>query len=478
MTKRAVFLFYVALTLWLALHHEPWRDEADSWLMARDATVSQIIAIGPDSGHPPLWYFLLKPLSLSGLPYAAQPALNLIIIWVAAWLLVFRSPFPSLLSGSILFTDFFSFEYSVIARNYALGIMGLFMYLAASDRRVKHPNWLRIAGVFIMSLASFFTLIPAASLFLIEALKSLGNRAKKNRVIFPPNTWLMLACVLVGALSLWPSGRGQFSGRILDHFFSQAPIDAMSTLLMPRQDYSGIYSTLAAGALVATGILTMKLRWQAALFFTLSVLSLLLVFASVFYQVDAPRYAGMLFVYTVSAAWLATSIKKSEPSESHKIRRQLWAMILFFFLAQLPDTISIWVRETISPFTDAPAVANKLIAIGGTRKLVSCLPPTLCESVLLRMPGQTRFLYPGIGFGTHGFWDRQHIKAARMSPDQGLKWTRAFLEKEEITTAGWIFMSQRPLSNPAAEGLREITPTTSEAWGVKDETFYIYSTQD
>ena len=40
-----LFGAYVTLTLWLTANHELWRDEADSWLLARDGSVADIFKI-------------------------------------------------------------------------------------------------------------------------------------------------------------------------------------------------------------------------------------------------------------------------------------------------------------------------------------------------------------------------------------------------------------------------------------------------
>ncbi|NDE14018.1 hypothetical protein EBZ80_03720, partial [bacterium] len=95
--------------------------------------------------------------------------MHLSIIWAAAWLLVFRSPFPWVVSASVLFTYFFSFEYSIIARNYALGILGIFLYCSVSDEPSSgRERGAKTLSMFVMSLASLFTLISAAILFLTE----------------------------------------------------------------------------------------------------------------------------------------------------------------------------------------------------------------------------------------------------------------------------------------------------------------------
>lgn len=446
--------------------------------MVRDASIGQILAIGHDSGHPPLWYLLLKPMAAAGLPYAAQPALHLFIIWAAAWLLVFRSPFSWKISASVLCTYFFSFEYSVVARNYSLGILGLFLYSSASrDNENRSWAW-RCAATYIMSLASLFTLVSAAILVFVEYIRPHDQHLEKSKITRQPFFWAMVAAVLSGAVTLWPSGTGQFSGVLFNRLIIEAPIDSLSTLLMPRQDYHVVYAAVCAAWLLATGFVILRRDVYSALFFTTAVLSLFVVFSSVHYQIDAPRYAGMIYVFAVTALWISLRREKEAMQPDENSPQSAWYLIALFCIAQMPDTLSTWWQETLLPFTDAPAVASALMNSGGMEKVVACSPPTNCESVLLRMPDNKEFLYPGIGFGTHGFWDKRHRTATLMSADKALQWTKEFAGSEVIRNQGMIFMSPSALPNPESLGVRELVFIQSRAWAVRDEAFHIYSTLD
>ena len=121
-----VFVAYAALTLWVTLHHEPWRDEADTWLIARDATLVETLRIPAHRGVPLLWDFLLRPFAKAGAPYLAQQLLNLACAWGAVLLLMWSRAFPPLLKAIFPFSFYASFEYAAIARPYALLMLLLF----------------------------------------------------------------------------------------------------------------------------------------------------------------------------------------------------------------------------------------------------------------------------------------------------------------------------------------------------------------
>ena len=66
------FLAYALATFFVLRHHEPWRDEAYTWLVARDLTLPGIIIQMGHAGHPSLWPLLLSIPAKLGFPYAAE----------------------------------------------------------------------------------------------------------------------------------------------------------------------------------------------------------------------------------------------------------------------------------------------------------------------------------------------------------------------------------------------------------------------
>jgi len=54
-----IFIVYIAIIFITGYHHEPWADEAQAFLHARDFSISELIFEKLKyEGHPILWYFL------------------------------------------------------------------------------------------------------------------------------------------------------------------------------------------------------------------------------------------------------------------------------------------------------------------------------------------------------------------------------------------------------------------------------------
>ena len=64
----ATLSMFIAIAAAASFYHEPWSDEAQAWLIARDLSIPQILRIMTYEGSPPLWHLLLKALIWLHLP--------------------------------------------------------------------------------------------------------------------------------------------------------------------------------------------------------------------------------------------------------------------------------------------------------------------------------------------------------------------------------------------------------------------------
>lgn len=135
--------------------HEPWFDEAQAWLIARSASIRDIILTIPHyEGHTPLWHLILLPLARSRIPYEwGLKATSILLSAAASGLILFKAPFPRLVRMIMPFTFFLFYQYGVISRNYSL--MLLAFVLTAACYRTRHNRPVR----FVLCLA----LLAAAS---------------------------------------------------------------------------------------------------------------------------------------------------------------------------------------------------------------------------------------------------------------------------------------------------------------------------
>ncbi|MGH9362565.1 MAG: hypothetical protein ACRD2T_11675, partial [Thermoanaerobaculia bacterium] len=200
---------YVLVTAFTAWHHEPYNDEADAWLVARDASPAELFRLTGHGGSPVLWHLLLMPLAKLGLPYGAMRLVPLLLAWAAAALLLRCAPWPRSTRALVVFSYFVLCEYGVVMRSYAITLLLLFAAAALWRRRFERPL-LFAAVVALLANANVLSLFAAATLggFFLWDLLQRGR---------PPARALVAAAVMLLAgvaavVQLVPQGPTQFPG--------------------------------------------------------------------------------------------------------------------------------------------------------------------------------------------------------------------------------------------------------------------------
>jgi len=159
--------YSAAVVLW---KHEPWADEAQAWLIARDCSgVELLFQRLRYEGPPGLWYLILMVPSKI-LPY--YPTIQVISFSIAvAGIFVFwrTSPFPPILKTLFPFTYFIFYQYAVVARSYVLLPLLIFLvghYYPQRFRRV----YLFTLLLCLLAYVSVFSALIAISTMLVHFL--------------------------------------------------------------------------------------------------------------------------------------------------------------------------------------------------------------------------------------------------------------------------------------------------------------------
>ena len=129
---------YFSFHLFLILHHEAFRDEAQAWTIAKNTTFSELFADLSIEGHPCLWFLIIRPFAKLGLSFRSFSYISLIFMTVSAAVFLFRAPFGNILKVISLFSFAFCYNSPVMPRTYCV-ITLLIMILAVlwPDRTEK-----------------------------------------------------------------------------------------------------------------------------------------------------------------------------------------------------------------------------------------------------------------------------------------------------------------------------------------------------
>ncbi|HEV7838168.1 MAG TPA: hypothetical protein VGO75_08900, partial [Gemmatimonadaceae bacterium] len=279
-----VFLaLYVVLAAVLLLTHEGWRDEADSWLMVRDAPLGHVPTILGRAGTPMLWYALLVPFARAGLPYLSQFVLHALIAIAAVAVLLRNAPFGIALKVLLAFSYFLGFEYLAVARSYALMVLLLFL-MAQRYQKKEFP----------LLLALFMnTTVHALLIGVGLAAVAAWERRKWKPIAIMVTGGLIAAIPIILA-------RGEATVDPFGIVRWKAPLQAMAGAFMPtiairRMFLVGIAAFAAAAWALRRDIKALLiLGWSwAALFFIYT-----------FVYIGDLRHFGLLLMTMLFALWI------------------------------------------------------------------------------------------------------------------------------------------------------------------------------
>ena len=347
------------LLLFGGARHEPWFDEAQAWLIARDASPWKIVAhVARYEGTPALWHLLIWGLQRLGLAYAQLYLVSSACALTGAALVLFRSPFPIWIRMGIVFSYFFAYQYAVVARSYALDL--LFVPLIATMYRSRHERPL-IYGLVLGLTAnanahSFVLCIPLA----LEQAWSVLKGRRSPQSLSGPIVYAVLA--LAAAAQAWPPHDPDFNSAGGIQLMGARPVIILLEGLIDRSDIfsdpgPGLHIFLSGVILSLLVIVTTALLAKAARTATVpaamfggTFLFMLLVYSNYW-------HSGIFFLILVFTLWTCwCGLSRMSQSGQRWLRLGLGALLG----VQVVCTGAAWSRDWTSDYSAARALAPVL----------------------------------------------------------------------------------------------------------------------
>lgn len=222
-------------------YHEPWYDEAQSWLIARDAGIGELLrTITHYEGHPPLWVFILMPIAKSGIPFEIGiKTVNFLFAVAAMGIFVFKAPFRPIIRFTVPFTYFFFYQYGVISRSYSVMILGFILAALFYKSRNKKP-YRFILALLIVCGSSAYGIVLSLGIVMIwlwDIIHEYRSNNERNRLYKDNRFYALLILLVINLLFIWSIiPRNDTYAFVLDHtdsfynrliyMFVMAPADA------------------------------------------------------------------------------------------------------------------------------------------------------------------------------------------------------------------------------------------------------------
>jgi hypothetical protein len=446
------FAVWIAVTAFIAAHHEPWRDEADSWLLARDADPVTFVRRASLAGTPSLWYLILLPFARGGAPYEAQKAIHLVIAAASVALILWRSPFPAITRVAAVFSYFFAYEYAVVARSYALSVLLLLLIATWYRERFTHPYRYAIAIALLANTNTHSLFIAAfLGLFYLKE-RSADVSSARERTGGPLSIMVIGGLLAVAQLAAAPGERAT------THLHIQfgAPVEALGAAFLPRVGWPGAPFAGALTVGVATAWLWKRHRTLVALLWCWYA-ALALIF--IFWWIGGVRHAGLILVPLVAVLWMAMENER-------KINVPIVLLTITFLAADVTG-VQMMRADDRYAYSGAQEMGEFLRASHLDSAVIAAHSETTTSAVApyVRHP----LWYAGIGeFGSFPMWDRKFDAGLNVTyPDAVARARQAFHGRA-------LMLLNVEVPNPAAEGLELVYYDHRPVFEHPDERFWLY----
>ncbi len=324
-TNLLVLIFF-CLGLIGILNHAMWRDELNVWLIARDSTsLFDLFGNIKYEGHPGLWYICLYVLN----QFSSNPVLmqifHLLLATGLVYLFVRCSPFTQLQKILFSFGYLPFYEYLVISRNYAIGLLLIFAFCALFHTRTKTYLILSLI-LFLLANSNAYCLFISIALGLTLIVEySLGEKLT-NSLTASRNDFIgSLIIVAIGVVSslaqlIPPTDstlQGELSGWTLQFdllHLANAITRIWSSYILVLVPADSRFIDSFIFAIISLGLLafasTLLIRKPVALFLYLVGSLEILVFTYIKFLGSARHY-GHLYILLIISLWIASYYPKS-----------------------------------------------------------------------------------------------------------------------------------------------------------------------
>jgi hypothetical protein len=309
----AIYLLYCAFICFMEIkHHVFWRDEIRAFSIAKQAdSLSDLSSLLQNEGHPALWYVLLKSLYLIFHANWVLPLASILVAMVSAFLWLWFAPF-SLFERALFLTGVLPiFEFSVMARNYGISMLLMFLFCTQFEQRFKHPYRTYLPLFFLCFTNAHSTLITGvvtAALFLEVCFKQRKRISDFAGPILVLGTaawvvWTLHSGTTVSSTALKQS---PFDGTALVQAvmqFVQSPGHALvPTFALLSPQYIRLFQTFF---IIASSLVL--IRKPALLVIYLGIACGLSCFSDLIYSLQL-RHQGVFYIFWLSCVWVQRSL--------------------------------------------------------------------------------------------------------------------------------------------------------------------------
>lgn len=356
------FILFLILSFTMLLFHEAWRDEAQACLISWQSTsIGDLYNRTRYEGHPVLWFCILYGLKTVGAStFFIVQVCHWLIANFTAYILIFQSRLANLWRLLIPWGYFFLYEYNIIARNYAVGL--LFLFVGVYFLQQRKWIWASLAWS-LAAFANAFSLLIVAALGLFLLINHF--KEDKKRIVF--------SCIILGLagfsviyLTLPPSDVG-FAH--IPNYDPQGLLNSIFRVFMPLPSWKVDFwntnvvkfvpLTLLAACVFGLLIYYFKHFKKVFIFFGVAM-GLILAFLGLKY-LGFLRHQGHIYMVFIIALWLKAIYHAEETIPQERFFNTFFTII---FLIQIYSSAVAYFFDYHYTFSQGKKAAQYITAQG------------------------------------------------------------------------------------------------------------------
>lgn len=203
---------YFIVALIGMLTHEMWRDEHQAWLVARDAdSLPQLLDNMNYEGNPALWHFFLFIITRITHDPIGMQIFHLII--ATSFIFIFNRYAPLSNRHKVLFTFgyFVVYEYAVISRSYALGILLVFAVCALFNQRTTKYILIGLLLALLANVTIYAVVIACciAGVLVLDYFM-VQQKSRKATLQLVAGIFIFMLGVAFSLYQIWPEKDNSF----------------------------------------------------------------------------------------------------------------------------------------------------------------------------------------------------------------------------------------------------------------------------
>ena len=386
--RYSLIVLFFSLSFVGICHHELWLDEAHHYLLGRDShSFSNLIENMRYDGHPILWNLLIYWITrLTTHPFYMQ-LLHICISTVSVGIFLKKAPFSWSFKLLFIFGYFMFFEYTIISRNYNMGILFIFMACSLySNRTFKFIIISILLGLACNTHAVF--LILASTIMLLLTWERLSNIKAITSAHTYYGLFIFSCLALLSILQIIPPSDNTF----FTHNQDLTLLQKIPKSIAPFFKALCIIPGFNQHAFWNKNIIVNYSRPLAALFSLLFLLipylffkknKLLLVFVytgicmtGLFFYItslNAARYYGILYLFFIVALWFYNTTPGINLVDTAKEKKLKTIFIYSILLVHSFSGIYSYTMDIIYPFTTSKQAANYIKKHAPNKTIIASL---------------------------------------------------------------------------------------------------------